>query len=67
MMILLCCFCCRELPELAKYYVMRILFVENPVTKPAAAAWVIKDAKRLVCVQYTIVCCIYSSTVWWVL
>lgn len=34
----------RELPDLAKHYVMRILFVEQPISMQAAASWVTKDA-----------------------
>jgi len=37
----------RELPELAKYYVMRTLFVEQPITKTAAASWVAHNAKPI--------------------
>nr|CAB3251313.1 general transcription factor IIH subunit 4 [Phallusia mammillata] len=36
----------RELPELAKYYVMRVLFVEQPITKAAALSWITNDAKQ---------------------
>lgn len=36
----------RELPELAKYYVMRVLFVEQPITKAAATSWVKIEAKQ---------------------
>nr|XP_009860684.1 general transcription factor IIH subunit 4 [Ciona intestinalis] len=36
----------RELPELAKYYIMRILFVEQPISKAAVSAWVKVNAKQ---------------------
>uniref|UniRef100_H2Y8H1 General transcription factor IIH subunit 4 n=1 Tax=Ciona savignyi TaxID=51511 RepID=H2Y8H1_CIOSA len=35
----------RELPELARYHTMRILYVEQPISKAAAAAWVKIAAK----------------------
>lgn len=38
----------RELPELAKHYIMRILFVDTPIAVPAVSSWVTKDAKKLV-------------------
>lgn len=31
--------CCRELPELARQYVIRILFVEQPVPQAVVASW----------------------------
>ena len=30
----------RELPELAKHYVMRLLFVEQPIPQQVIASWV---------------------------
>jgi len=35
----------RELPDLAKYYVMRTLFVEQPISRGAASAWVTSGSK----------------------
>lgn len=32
-------FFCRELPELARQYVIRILFVEQPVPQAVVASW----------------------------
>lgn len=36
----------RDLPELAKHYVMRLLFVEIPVHKDVIKKWVQKDFQR---------------------
>jgi transcription initiation factor TFIIH subunit 4 len=30
----------RELPDLAKHYVMRLLFVEQPIPQSVVASWV---------------------------
>ncbi|XP_047240737.1 general transcription factor IIH subunit 4 [Girardinichthys multiradiatus] len=36
----------RELPSLAKNYVMRMLFLDQPLPQAAVALWVKKDSKR---------------------
>ena len=33
----------RELPELGKHCVMRVLFIDKPVGKPAVESWVKKS------------------------
>ncbi|XP_076823667.1 general transcription factor IIH subunit 4-like [Clavelina lepadiformis] len=35
----------RELPQLAKYYVMRVLFVDKPITKVAVTSWATNEAR----------------------
>lgn len=37
---------CRELPSLAKNYVMRMLFLEQPLPQAAVALWVKKDSQK---------------------
>ena len=39
---------CRDLPELAKCYVMRVLFIDQPITKAAATSWVTLNTKQYV-------------------
>uniref|UniRef100_A0A8C7XQK7 General transcription factor IIH subunit 4 n=1 Tax=Oryzias sinensis TaxID=183150 RepID=A0A8C7XQK7_9TELE len=41
-----CLAVCRELPLLAKNYVMRMLFLEQPLPQAAVALWVRKDGQR---------------------
>jgi len=36
----------RELPSLAKNYVMRMLFLDQPLPQAAVALWVRKDSER---------------------
>lgn len=37
---------CRELPALAKNYVMRMLFLDQPLPQAAVALWVKKDSQK---------------------
>ncbi|KAM6899499.1 general transcription factor IIH subunit 4 [Xenentodon cancila] len=41
-----CLAVCRELPSLAKNYVMRMLFLDQPLPQAAVALWVRKDSQR---------------------
>jgi len=41
------CFDISELSELAKQYVMRLLFVEQPVTQTVMTAWMTNQCGRL--------------------
>ena len=45
---------CRDLPLLARHYVMRILFVDKPVSHVVVASWVDKESHRFVGVVYTL-------------
>lgn len=36
----------RDLPELAKHFVMRLLFIEQPVAKAVVATWVNKQSTQ---------------------
>ena len=38
--IVLLVYICRDLPELAKHFVMRLLFVEQPVSQAVIGLWV---------------------------
>lgn len=37
----------RELPELAKHFVMRLLFIEQPIPKSIVSGWVEKGSSAL--------------------
>ena len=36
----------RDLPDLAKHFVMRLLFIEQPVPQAVVATWVTKQAAQ---------------------
>lgn len=45
---ILCLIFYRELPSLAKNYVMRMLFLDQPLPQAAVALWVKKDSQKWV-------------------
>ena len=38
----------RDMPTLARLYIMRVLFIENPVSQVVASSWVEKEKLRFV-------------------
>lgn len=50
LLLTLCCSCCvllhRELPSLSKNFVMRMLFLDQPLPQAAVSLWVSKDSQK---------------------
>lgn len=47
----------RDLPELAKHYIMRLLFVESAVPQAVVASWVNKQSARYVVFSFEMFIC----------